>query len=258
MKSRMHYKMALVVLFILAICLLSAPALLAYTGTITDDFNGPSLNTALWTVGTSGGASVAQTSGQLQVNIPSSAPPVAFGGGVTSNFILVGDFDMRVDFSLLTWPANNGIRTSIGGASPVPVYEEVSRVGAGGGQSTEQYVTNFFTIIGAKYTSDLSGTLRLLRTGNLLTGFYLDSSDNWVTIAGLVNNSFLADIPIFIAAHSAPPFWGGQAALVAFDNFQVQYTGVENLVPIPSTYLLLGSGLIGIGLPWLRRRIKKS
>jgi hypothetical protein len=47
MKAKMSYKMALAAVFLVTGCFLSASSLLAYTVTITDNFNGPSLNTGL-------------------------------------------------------------------------------------------------------------------------------------------------------------------------------------------------------------------
>jgi hypothetical protein len=268
MKTKMHYKMSLVGVFLLASCLLSAPALRAYTGTLTDDFNGPSLNTGLWTVNSAGGPSVAQTSDQLQVNMSFSTYPMSgFVGGVKSNFILVGDFDMQVDFSLLIWPYKDGIHVQLA-AYLDPVIADVERLGAAA-SNAETFVTNLLGHVsivhpGVPYPGDtaLSGTMRLVRTGNQVTGFYMDpaTSGQWVTIGTYTDPDLAIDMPIYLSAFGGPGAinFGGVDALVAFDNFQVQYTGVENLVPIPPTCLLLGSGLLCLGFPGLRRRMKKS
>jgi hypothetical protein len=266
MKTKMHYKMSLVGVFLLAGCLLSAPALLAYTGTLTDDFNGPSLNTGLWSDISWGGPSISQTAGQLQISFPSnptSQPPFNnFQGAIQSKFILVGDFDMQVNFSLITWPTNDGINLGFGnmtesGGAPRGMVA-VERVGARSGFQ-ESYLVDFFgTLSSIVPTGDSLGGLRLVRTGDTMEGFYLNSSNQWVSLGARSNPSFGFDTTIGLGPSSGPGSFGGQAALMAYDNFQVQYTGIENLVPIPPTCLLLGSGLLCLGFPGLRRRMKKS
>jgi hypothetical protein len=266
MKTKMHYKMSLVGVLLLASCLLSAPALLAYTGTLTDDFDGPSLNTDLWSDISWGGPSISQTAGQLQISFPSnptSQPPFNnFQGGIQSKFILVGDFDMQVNFSLITWPKNDGINLGFGnmtesGGAPRGMVV-VDRAGARPGLP-ESYFVDFFGVLSTIVpTGDLSGALRLVRTGDIMEAFYLDSLNNWVSLGAKSNLIFGNDTTIGLGPHSAPGSFGGQAALMAFDNFQVQYTGVENLVPIPPTCLLLVSGLLCLGFSGLRRRMKKS
>jgi hypothetical protein len=230
----------------LASCLLWATCALAYTGTITDDFNASTLNSGLWEVTSIGGPSIAQTSGQLQVTIPgSSTSPL--GAGVQSRFTLIGDYDMQADFSLLTWPANNGIRVGI------IAIGAVERVGAGAGYG-EEYLAHFSNVLGRTVTVDLSGTLRMTRTGNTLEGFYL-AGGLWQSLGSEANAGFGANTKIALNAWTGDPFFGHQDATIAWDNFQVQYTGVENLVPIPPTALLLGSGLLGL-VGW--RRFRKS
>lgn len=248
MIGKIGHRKTLAATVFLASSLLWATFALAYAGTITDNFDASTLNSGLWEVTSTGGPSIAQTAGQLQVTIPgvSSSP---LSGGVQSKFTLIGDYDMQAEFSLLTWPANNGIRVgiqAIGGA--------VERVGAGSVYG-EEYLANFGTsLLGRIGTGDLSGALRMTRTDNILKGFYL-AGGNWQLLGSLEDAGFGADTKIQLDAWTSNPYFGYHNAAIAWDNFQVQYTGVENLVPIPPTALLLGSGLLGLA-GW--RRFRKS
>ncbi|MEZ4653761.1 MAG: hypothetical protein R3E12_09260 [Candidatus Eisenbacteria bacterium] len=67
-------------------------------------------------------------------------------------------------------------------------------------------------------TSDLSGTLKLTRSGTTLTGYYL-SLGSWVAISSAVVTT--ADMSMHISAWSHDRFFTDQEVKVAFDNFTV-------------------------------------
>jgi hypothetical protein len=250
MSGKNGHRKTLAATVFLASCFLWTTCALAYTGTITDNFNATNLNSGLWADISTGGPSIAQTAGQLQVTIPGSSSG-AWSGGVQSKFTLIGDFDMQADFSLLTWPDNNGIRVGIQATGAV------ERVGARAG-FYEEYLADFGSpLLGRVLTGDLSGTLRMTRTGNTLEGFYL-AGGSWHSLGSREVSGFGADTKINLNTWSSDPFFGYHDATVAFDNFQVQYTGVQNLVPIPPTALLLGFGLLSLGAPGLLRRVRKG
>ena len=237
-----HRPLLYYLLFLSFLILPVSPAY-AYTGTISDTFDGTTINSSLWTVFTENGPSVSQND-QLLVTIPGTSSG-NWAGGVKSTYQLIGDFDIQVDFELLTWPASNGIRVgirSIGGA--------VERIGAGGGFG-ELYLTDFSSQITSVPTSDLSGALRFVRSGNTLTGYYYSSS--WQMLGSRTDASYGSDTYLELAAWSDQNFFGAKDALVAFDNFQVQYTGITP-TPIPPTALLFGAGLLSLGLSSLRKK----
>jgi hypothetical protein len=249
MKATMYYKMALVAVFLVNSCFLSSSSLLAYTGTITDYFTAPSLNKHLWEgffLGT--GPTIAQTSGQLQINIPANSQPGPpynnWAAGVKSKFILIGDFDVQVDFSLINWPANDAVHVSIVAFLVPPsaaTVGSVDRIGADGSSiPSEEYATNLMGNVSIKASGDLSGTLRMVKIGNLLATFYLDHASNtWVSLGTLANPAFLKNTTIYLFAVGDPGTFGQKAALVAFDNFRVQYTQVFwNMPPILDLLLL--------------------
>ncbi len=225
---------------------------MAYTGTLTDDFNGPSLNFGLWKRWSTGKLSlsnISQTSGQLQVNISFPEPLNlwdSFAGGVKSKFLLAGDFDMQVDFSLLTWPYHDGLKVQLAAYLP-PVIADVERIGSSAG-NIDRFVTNLLGNISTIYPglssdSALSGTMRLVRTGNQVTGFYMDpaTSGNWVQIGTYTSPSLAIAMPVYLSVFSTASGDGfqGVPALVAFDNFRVQYTKVIWQRPVPFLPLLL-------------------
>jgi hypothetical protein len=152
---------------------------------------------------------------------------------------------MRADFSLLTWPANDGINVSIGNmtesmGAPRGMVA-VARAGARPGLQ-ESYLVDFFGILSTIVPSgDPLGTLRLVRIGNTMMGFYLDSLNNWVLLGARSDARFGNDTTIGLGASSALGSFGGKPALVAYDNFQVQYTKVywrRNMAPILGLLLL--------------------
>jgi hypothetical protein len=222
----MHYKMVLAAFLLLAGSLLSAPYLPANAGTFTDDFN--TIDTGMWKVLTSGNEfTVNAVNNQLQLSLPGTATGYAM---VEGRFALRGDFDMQVDFFLLDWPSNNKVEGGI----------ELSSFGgdliAGVGRNDltqdsygcEMINDNIFPFVP---TGDMSGRLRIARTGTTITCYYW-VSETWVII-GSLTDPLLAQDGIFslnanLHSESTP---GGQPVKVAYDNFQLQY---DQLVPIPA------------------------
>jgi hypothetical protein len=232
MDWKAHIKMGIIFGLLLTSCLLSVSSLLART--ITDNFSGASLNTGLWVDISQGGPSISQTSGQLQVTIPGTSTG-DWNGNIQSKFILIGDFDVQADFSLLNWPADNGIRVGIRATGAV------ERVGAGAGFG-EEYLTDFGgNLLGRVGTVDTSGALRMTRTGNILEGFYrAEDGVSWTSLGSWSDPTFGANTKILLGTWSGPPFFGGKDAIVAFKNFQVTCDQIRfNSAPGITSLLLL-------------------
>jgi hypothetical protein len=263
MKVRMYYKMALVGVFLLAISLLSASALLAYNYIITDDFSGSTINTSLWQNFSSGpGFDVNQVNQQLEITLPGTSSGSA---GVAGQFALRGDFDMQVDFTLLTWPSLNGTEVGLGLNKPLStdLIAGVALFGdhtaTDGTHYNQIYYSETSVEFGSSNETDIaqggSGSFRITRTGDTIDCYYMGSTD-WVKVAESTGLSLAGDAIFLLSCGLNPETTpGGFGVLVAFDNFQLQY---NQAVPIPSSILLLGGGLLGLGLPRLRRRIKRS
>lgn len=191
---------------------------------LVEDFNDNSIDPALWTAYIYGsGPQLDEVNQQLEVVIPGSSSGVDFGVKLASNFLFHGDFDVQVDFRLLTWPFGNGVRMGLGidqeGLLPHPGVERVS-FGQDDypGWPREVYLTDFPDgVHGITGTSDVAGTLRLVRSGDTQTGYY-GSAGGWVAIH--TGPAPTADVAIKVATWSGYQFmhWDVHAA---FDNLVV-------------------------------------
>jgi len=72
---------------------------------LVDDFNDDHIDPDVWTVVLYGsGAQVAEVNQELEFSMPADSSGTEFGSRLVSRFLLRGDFDIQVDFSLLQWP----------------------------------------------------------------------------------------------------------------------------------------------------------
>ena len=209
-----------------------------------DDFNDNAINPSCWTTLPSGfGPTINETNQRLEMVFPANctSEPVsgAFGEGYQSVCRLNGDFDMQIDYSLIDWPSENGVRIGFG-VSEVPIElgvgcAPVERVSFGNNEHTgwprEVYLTEFSDgVKGVTATSDLSGKLRLVRAGTTLSGYYF-SNGSWVLVhSGPVT---AADVYIVIAAWSHNSIFADQGVKIAFDNFVVNQ-GDLSCEPMPT------------------------
>jgi hypothetical protein len=197
------------------------------TPVFSDSLNGNRINPAVWRTQITGtGPVVAAVNQSIVTTLPpnSQNDPLAqgFGGGLTSVCLLGGDFDMQINFRLLLWPQSSGVRVGLLIMdAPSPAVE---RVGWGPTEALslprEVYLTHFAdNPQGVTATSDLSGTLRMVRTGTLLTGYSLHAG-GWVQIhTGPTVNT--GDVHFGFSAWSHNAIFSGQTVKVGFDNFVV-------------------------------------
>jgi hypothetical protein len=117
------------------------------------------------------------------VDAPDGEPFAARG---YPTHLLTGDFDVRMDYELTTWPQKSGIRVGIGVGVPDMADESmvVERVSWYVLEwpylpFREAYLVDFGrSTVGITSTDDLSGTLRIRREGETLTGYYR-TSEGW-------------------------------------------------------------------------------
>jgi hypothetical protein len=191
-----------------------APYLDTFTGSRLDPFwGGPFV--------TGGGVSIAQTNGELEVSVPSAAtvdPSFGFISlGVNAQCRLVGDFDVQVDYRLLSWAEPSDVNLDFDTAAPD--FSDVHGMfvfdpGFGTGISTHfSGPSNAFV-----FDSDTSGTLRLRRVGSTVTAYSLGSA-GWVPILTAPDST--ADQAVNLNVFSNAPQFSHPDIKVAYDNFRL-------------------------------------
>jgi len=142
----------------------------------------------LWSLSVNGeGIEASVTEEGVVVNIASN-PVDTFGVAARTTYNLEGDFDIRMDYELTTWPQGNGVRIGLAvEVSGIPNrLVQVQRVGFGRGSDFPSYPREVYLVVtdqGVLHTTitstdDLSGTLRIRREGETV-GCYYGTSDGW-------------------------------------------------------------------------------
>jgi outer membrane protein assembly factor BamB len=190
-----------------------------------DDFNDNVPNSAIWAILEYGGPETDETNQQLEITLPADSSGDNFYAGYTSNCVLSGDFDVQVDYHLINWPSNNGVRAGLW-IERSPYIYTVERASYGisdGFAPGDHYTTNFADSILLSVTNDTDGKLRLIRTGTTFEGYYFDDiSHDWVlsqSIQGEVISS--RDVTFMIRAWSHDYAFSDELVKVGFDNFVI-------------------------------------
>jgi len=207
-----------------------------------EDFNDNYIDPALWIVQMYGsGPELTETNQELQIFFPRYSSGGDFGFILRSTWLLRGDFDVQVDFRLITWPHQNGIRMAMG------IYEDglyhypgVERISFGRNdyyEGWEVYLTDFADgVHGITQTDQMTGTLRLVRTGSQQTGYY-SSGGHWVPIH--TGPAPTGDVPFKVSAFSAYQFTQ-QDVRAAWDNLVVNRGEIVDL-PVPAKSMSWGA-----------------
>ena len=222
-------------------------------GTVTDNFDGATINTRLWQpFEESTQTHLAQQGGELRIKIDGGS--IDHGAGVSSKFLLKGNFVMTVDYRLITWPNENGVRLGFegGGSSNSDPGVMVKRISLGPNElpppsnPKEVYSADFFD--GSNWygfrqlATDIAGqggSLRLDRVGSVMYGYYSTQPNTWVPIGSHDYGGKLEEwVGMTIWAIGNPP--AGQNVEIAFDNFQVTYDQIKYIsTPVSIDLLLL-------------------
>lgn len=193
------------------------------TYVLYDDFDDNAISSSLWSAAGSGaGPAAAETNQRLEISLPAGSyddpTSYSFSSALYSMCALRGDFDVQVDYHLLTWPSANGVRVGLG----VAQIGAVERVSFGTwwdftGWPREVYLTHFTDgVQNITSTTDTSGRLRMVRTNDMTTGYYSDSGE-WRALT--TSSSTTADATFSIAAWSHDYAFTDQDVKIAFDNF---------------------------------------
>ena len=219
--------------------------------TITDDFNDNIRNPEIWNapVIAGSGPSLVEANGRVEVVIPAWSSGSEINAAYTTTTFVNGDFDQRVDYSLLDWPAQNGIRVGIGvaisfGASTSRISFGVGDVGSG-----EVYLTHFSDGVHAiTPTADRAGSLRMVREGNIYSGYYWSAAvSQWVLLHTGPGPSGAAQLAI--AVWSTGAYFNDQTVRVAFDNYSAAIDDGSTKpphVPVPEPSTWVGGVLLAL------------
>ena len=189
---------------------------------VYDDFNHPR-----WKIVTDGsGPESEETNRRLEIVLPADSRGTTsdvFGVSYDSVCRLRGDFDIRVSYALLEFPALNGVRVGLGVHEPGQFSQVVERTSFSQHDALppgEVYLTDFGGVIEVP-TTDTSGRLRLVRKGKTLTGYYFDAiSGDWQSISSVTYTA--NEVHFAIAAWSHDLFFDDKRVRVAFDQVVIR------------------------------------
>jgi len=222
------WRSRLFLLFSLSVVLLAGIAGPAQALDPNDNFDDGVLDPYKWTVYSypGDGGYVSEHDGALVATLVGTG--LDFHNDVVFRPKLRGAFDVQVDYSILQWPQDNHAAIALM-ANPSGDLTSVQRVQFETGENA--YLAGYLNLsqcicAGVNPTSDMSGTLRLVRDADSnLTGYYWSAgSGSWVAFESA---AVPGDVSIVLA------FFGtvSQPAVVAFDNFQVNSGTIPSTVP---------------------------
>ena len=149
--------------------------------TVVDDFAGAALDTTRWRSSTSGvGPTVEATDGHLVMRIPADAhedagAPGLIAGSFVTRCLVRGDYDVQASFALLEWQHDLGVTLVLREAVPGSAGIMRGQIPGDVYETTIAHTPN-------TRTSDRSGTLRLVRSGQTVSSYYLRDG-RWVRLA---------------------------------------------------------------------------
>jgi hypothetical protein len=118
---------------------------------------------------------------RLKVTLPADSSQSPLSGiiqaGAASRCQVRGDFDMSIRFRLTVWPSNSGVQVLLGDGQLQDIVARSSEPAVG----PETYLAFFPPYAASVSTTDISGKLRLARTGATVSGYYL-SDDGWARL----------------------------------------------------------------------------
>jgi DNA-binding SARP family transcriptional activator len=184
---------------------------------IADGFSDPAIDTSIWTTWANGGGATAdQSGGQLVFSIPADATfesrfnSVGINAGTKCRF--PGNFDARIDYALLLWPAGNGAAVSLAEFQAGPI-DLISR-------TTSSKYGDFYNAWpdgGSIPLADTSGSLRITRSNGVVRTFFLHHGQ-WRELG---TRRISGEIWIGMMLSSNANEWQQMSVSAHFDNFLV-------------------------------------
>lgn len=222
--------------------LILAAAFLPVTVTARETFIDPlDRQTTNWTPSIAGtGPSITFTGGGMLQSYPANSipdPANNISAVYTPNFLLVGDFDARVDYQIDQYIpvqgfAVSGLRVQL--AFNMTSAERVGWENLG----YDVYLANDYWNFTTVPTSDLSGTLRIVRQGGQVSSYY-KSGNEWKLIAAWpLQSQDLGPVRVTLSSGFPGYAFPGVAMKAAFSNYQVTADKITGLRPEPPAVLL--------------------
>lgn len=213
---------------ILALLAAASPAQGSSGVTVGDDFADAALNAMLWsTEGSSGGGTVTQTAGYLEVASPEGQDLAI--ADVKSLVALSGDFDVTVDYQAVSlsnyWSSAGLFLASCDDQYNMNIYlsrsaqsnfiESTYLVGG-----VQQVPPGYWTAAGA----DMAGKFRIARSGSTFTSYYWRSGA-WQRLVTAPVFAGPAKIQLFLLSNNLGTPGAAPAAVFRWDNVLAQSQG---------------------------------
>ena len=174
------------------------------------------INRTLWNRSNTPGVTVDEVNGRVEIAVAATAENGGdfniIGGTLGTNCRWRGDFDVRVDFELLDWPAANGVAGQL--SSWYSAYSAtIGRFSSNAGR--EEYTGWFPAGSNSLTGADRTGTFRLVREGARTLGYY-GSDGGWESV---VSSRVSGSPTIGLSIYSRDDWFADKPVRIAFDNF---------------------------------------
>jgi hypothetical protein len=173
-----------------------------------------SLNPSFWSRESGSPGTFAESSqGHLVLTVGPDAEAAQDSGlinaGIDSVCRLAGNYDVKVDYKLLEWPAANGV--------DVLLADSGGTVGRRNAKGEAYFAAAASTGVDSS-TADLAGSLRLVRNGNSEQA-YFQRDRSWIFLSQ--SNVTRGETQVRLAVRAAGTAFSRAEVQVAFDNFRV-------------------------------------
>jgi DNA-binding SARP family transcriptional activator len=186
--------------------------------TVSDSFDSDYVDPTIWQEVRDGGdVAIAEQGGQLQLTVGPHAVP----GGIYNQIDVhvgtqcsfPGNFDARVDYTLLEWPTGDNIDVGLNA-----IYANAAAMRDNSSQGGDEYSSWVIPSTGSVPLRDTSGSLRITRVNGVETTYFWHRG-SWRTLASSTEaGAAVIGLQAFSDGHGA---FGGREVKVAFDNFAV-------------------------------------
>lgn len=188
-----------------------------------DDFSGPQ-DSSIWGLFSDPGPgqTATQADGQVRFTIAGTAQPGGQYNQVASIAFMTcdlkGDYDVQVDYSLLTWPHLGGYRATLNAFFGNTALSRATVQYPGSPPWNTDTVQGWAEDANGSFGStDTTGTFRIVKKNGLATGYVRDG-DGWRPVYS-GHSSTDGNVGFGLGAQAQE--FGHQDGAVAFDNFRV-------------------------------------